>query len=224
MAPQRGGSSVAITMPSTTASSVQAGRRRGRPLRDDGSHTPPQGDAVLPPVSATDLRRLPHRPEPQRIPRALESAPGLFVVDATWGSIAPMSLAPGVRTIGELELLEHLRAGGLCVDCRKPRYVAEGTIPGAVGIPHDDVIARRDELDPERPTVWFCNGPQCTATRRAIAALLAAGHPAEALLYYRGGIHDWVTLGLPLVKPVGASAQLDLAAPVQLDACWSQHR
>lgn len=43
--------------------------------------------------------------------------------------------------------------------------------------------------------------PQCTATPRAIAALLSAGHPAAALLYYRGGIHDWVTLGLPLLKP-----------------------
>lgn len=32
-------------------------------------------------------------------------------------------------------------------------------------------------------------------------ALLSAGHPAAALLYYRGGIHDWVTLGLPLLKP-----------------------
>jgi hypothetical protein len=32
---------------------------------------------------------------------------------------------------------------------------------------------------------------------------MGAGHPAERLLYYRGGIHrggihDWVTLGLPL--------------------------
>jgi hypothetical protein len=49
--------------------------------------------------------------------------------------------------------------------------------------------------------VLFCNGPQCTATPRAVAALLAAGHPATSLLYYRGGIHDWVTLGLPLHHP-----------------------
>ena len=135
------------------------------------------------------------------MPQPLEGALGLFVVDATWGSIAPMSLAPGVRTIGELEVLEHLRSGGLCVDCRKPHYVAEGTIPGAVAIPHHDVIARRDELDRERPAVLFCNGPQCTATPQAIAALLSVGHPATALLYYRGGIHDWVTLGLPLMRP-----------------------
>jgi hypothetical protein len=31
-----------------------------------------------------------------------------------------------------------------------------------------------------------------------VNALLQAGWPAQALAYYRGGIHDWVTLGLPL--------------------------
>jgi hypothetical protein len=52
------------------------------------------------------------------------------------------------------------------------------------------------------PTVVFCNGPQCTATAHAIDALLAAGWPAERLLYYRGGIYDWGdALGLPLATP-----------------------
>ena len=57
------------------------------------------------------------------------------------------------------------------------------------------------ELDAADPTVLFCNGPQCTATVQAIEGLLAAGCPAERLLYYRGGIHDWMTLGLPLAAP-----------------------
>jgi rhodanese-related sulfurtransferase len=47
------------------------------------------------------------------------------------------------------------------------------------------------------PVVLFCNGPQCTATPQAIARLLAAGWDADRLRYYRGGIHDWATLGLP---------------------------
>jgi rhodanese-related sulfurtransferase len=110
-----------------------------------------------------------------------------------------MVLAPGVRTIGELEVIEHLRCGGACVDCRQPDHYARGTLPGAVNIPHQEIVDRRAELEP--PTVLFCNGPQCTATPQAVSALLAAGHPASALLYYRGGIHDWVTLGLPLDRP-----------------------
>jgi rhodanese-related sulfurtransferase len=143
--------------------------------------------------------RLPRRAEPDRVPQPVEGCPGRFVVDATWGVIAPMVLAPGVRTIGELEVIEHLRSGGACVDCRQPKYHAQGTLPGAVNIPHQEILDRRPSR--ERSTVLFCNGPQCTATPRAVAALLAAGHPATSLLYYRGGIHDWVTLGLPLHHP-----------------------
>jgi rhodanese-related sulfurtransferase len=148
-----------------------------------------------------ELPRLARRDHPERVPRAVEDEPGIFAVDATWGVIQPISLAPGVRTVGELEVIEHLRAGRPLVDCRLPEYVESGTIPGAVNIPHAEIAKRVDELDPIRPTVVFCNGPQCPATAQATQALLAAGWPAERLLYYRGGIHDWVTLGLPLAGP-----------------------
>ena len=125
----------------------------------------------------------------------------MFVVDATWGVIQPMSLAPGIETVGELEVIEHLRAGDRVVDCRLREYVAGGTIPGAVNIPHGKIVERIGQLDPVATTVLFCNGPQCTATARATEALLVAGWRPERLLYYRGGIHDWVTLGLPLAAP-----------------------
>ena len=148
-----------------------------------------------------ELSRLARRSDPERVPRAVGGEPGIFAVDATWGVIQPISLAPGVRTVGELEVIEHLRAGRPIVDCRLPVYVARGTIPGAVNIPHDEIVERIAELDPVDPTIVFCNGPQCTATAQAVDALLAAGWPAERLLYYRGGIHDWVTLGLPLAPP-----------------------
>ena len=115
--------------------------------------------------------------------------------------IQPISLAPGVRTVGELEVLEHLRAGRPLVDCRLPEYVERGTIAGAVNIPHGEIAERMVELDTVEPTVVFCNGPQCPATAQAIKARLAADWPAARLLYYRGGIHDWVTLGLPLANP-----------------------
>jgi rhodanese-related sulfurtransferase len=147
-----------------------------------------------------ELSRLARRADPERVPRSVEGEPGMFAVDATWGVIQPISLAPGVRTVGELEVIEHLRAGRPLVDCRLPEYVESGTIPGAVNIPYGEIVERIAELDPVEPTVVFCNGPQCTATGNATDALLAAGWPAERLLYYRGGIHDWVTLGLPLAE------------------------
>jgi rhodanese-related sulfurtransferase len=109
-----------------------------------------------------------------------------------------MTLAPRVRTIGELELIEHLRAGRQLIDTRKPEFVAQGTIAGAISIAHTEIEEHLEELDPERPVAMFCNGPQCAATPDAVRRLLAAGHPPELILYYRGGMHDWMTLGLPV--------------------------
>jgi rhodanese-related sulfurtransferase len=141
--------------------------------------------------------RLPQRDEPMRIPERLPD--GLVRVDATWGTIAPMRVHPEVETIGELETIAHLEAGGRAVDTRQPHFVEHGTLPGdVVAIPHQEVAARRAELPADQPVVLFCNGPQCGATPQAIEALVDAGHPPSLLRWYRGGIHDWVTLGLPL--------------------------
>lgn len=125
----------------------------------------------------------------------LQRPDGLVAVDPAWGEVQPIQLAPGVRTIGELELIDHIERGGEIVDTRVPNFFETPTIPGARRIPHTEVARRAGEL--ARPTVLFCNGPQCKATPGAVRELLAAGHPAEAILYYRGGIHDWMTLGYP---------------------------
>ena len=80
--------------------------------------------------------------------------------------------------------------------------VAFGTapnLPGALNIPHAEATDRRGELDRSRVTVFFCNGPQCPQSPTAIRALLDDGFPADRIIYYRGGMHDWVTLGLPTV-------------------------
>ena len=154
-----------------------------------------------PPVAGARIRRTPRRPDAFMLPRPVPGAPGRFVVDATWGTITPMQIAPGVRTVGELEVIAHIDAGLPLVDTRLPKYLPAGTLPGARAVPHTEIEARIDEIDPALETILFCNGPQCAATPDAIAKLLAAGHPAENLAFYRGGIHDWVTLGLPLEPP-----------------------
>jgi rhodanese-related sulfurtransferase len=131
------------------------------------------------------------------VPQPVVGAAGRFVVDGTWGTINPIALAPGVRTVGELEVLAHIERGLPVIDSRRPEFFAAGTIPGATSLPHTETRERAGELDPAVDTVVFCNGPQCAATPQAVRALLDAGHPAERLLYYRGGMHDWLTLGLP---------------------------
>ncbi len=145
------------------------------------------------------IQRMPPRKEPFLVPRPVSGEPGVFQVDATWGTIQPMVLAEGVRTVGELEVIRHLQHGLPVVDARTQEFFAQATIPGAIHIPYPEIGARMGELDRTRPTVFFCNGPQCGQSPTAIRALLEAGYPPEQILYYRGGLHDWLTLGLPVV-------------------------
>lgn len=67
--------------------------------------------------------------------------------------IHPMSIAPGVQTIGEIELLEFLQnevqgGTGLVIDARTPSWYQKGTIPGSVNIPFTDFAE-----DPQSVTV-----------------------------------------------------------------------
>lgn len=148
-----------------------------------------------------ELHRTPRRQDAFLVPRPVPGEPGRFIVDATWGTISPMEIAPGVRTVGELEVIAHIQAGLPLIDTRRPESFAAGTIPGARGIPYAELDERIDEIDRDVETVLFCNGPACAATPQAIRKLLAAGHPPSRLLYYRGGMHDWLTLGLPSRAP-----------------------
>jgi rhodanese-related sulfurtransferase len=144
------------------------------------------------------LERTPRRDDAFMTPKPVPDEPGRFVVDATWGTINPIEIADGVETVGELEVREHLEAGLPVIDTRPARVFAKATIPGAASIPHGEMEERLDEVATDAPVVLFCNGPQCSATPDAIRILLAAGHPPDRIRYYRGGIHDWVTLGLPV--------------------------
>lgn len=143
--------------------------------------------------------------EPMMTPAPIAKT-GFVVVDATWGTIRPLTLAKGVVTVAELEVMAHLERGLPLVDTRPAPAYARSTIPRARNLPHGQVVERIDELARDRVTILFCNGPQCAATPDAVEALLAAGYPAGALAYYRGGLHDWQTLGLP-VEPGSAESE-----------------
>lgn len=156
------------------------------------------------PRKQLELRRTPRRQDAFLVPRPVPGEAGRFIVDATWGTISPMEIARGVRTVGELELIAHIQAGRPLIDTRRPESFAASTIPGARNIPHTELDERLDDLNRDVQTVLFCNGPACAATPQAIRKLLAAGHPPSRLLYYRGGMHDWLTLGFPVEAPDAA--------------------
>jgi len=145
--------------------------------------------------------------------------------------VQPMRIAPGVETIGELELIGYLKriAGGdigvLVVDSRTREWVERGTIPGAVHIPwtrldpahaQPEAIAGLLQMEFGAATseglwdfrnvktlVFFCNGAWCGQSPTNIKALLGLGYPADKIKWYRGGIQAWEQLGLTTVPPVG---------------------
>ena len=142
--------------------------------------------------------------------------------------IRPIKLAPGVETIGELEMLDYLVAAGkpdsdiLVIDSRTPDWVAKGTIPGSVNIPW--TLLKEDTSNPitiagilqdrfgalDEDQLWnfsnvktlvlFCNGMWCGQSPRNISTLLKYGYPADKIKWYRGGMQNWQALGLTTVK------------------------
>jgi len=145
-------------------------------------------------------------------------------VDAFWTKtsrpcpnfcIQPMSPAPGVTTIGELEVLDFLQSGeAVLVDGRiRPQY-EEGTIPGAISVPYNEAADRLGELGCEidfdgwicgeevTPVVLFCNGPWCGQSPTAARRMIEAGFPADKIYYYRGGMQNWNMLGLTVAPGV----------------------
>jgi len=145
-------------------------------------------------------KRSPKRENTQMVPRPQGGEPGLVIVDTTWGIIQPIEIAENVRTVDELELHTFQENRLPIIDSRTSDFYKNSTIPGAKNIPHDEITNRMNELDRDRPTIFFCNGPQCPQSPTAIRNLLSTGYPPEMILYYRGGMHDWITLGLPVVE------------------------
>jgi rhodanese-related sulfurtransferase len=152
--------------------------------------------------------------------------------------VQPIQAAPGVDTVGELEVLDflHRMAQGetdlMLVDSRTPDWVMRGTIPGSVNVPWntintdtagtfetpgeadtfvhivaDEFGANRDsqtgkwDFSEAKTLILFCNGIWCPQSTANLQTLLKIGYPAHKLKWYRGGIQDWVSVGLTTVTP-----------------------
>ena len=143
--------------------------------------------------------------------------------------INPMQLAPGVETLGEVEVLAYLDKmtkgdkSILVVDSRTPDWVAKGTIPGSVNIPWTKLAPQKGaspidiaeilttkfgvkeqeglfDYRDAKTLVLFCNGMWCGQSPNNIRTLLRFGYPADKIKWYRGGMQNWSNLGLTAVK------------------------
>ena len=142
--------------------------------------------------------------------------------------IQPSTLAPGVETIAEVEMLGYLAkmSGGdsniIVIDSRTPDWVKKGTIPGAINLPWTklnpakgaDPISIAEIMEEvfdvkqveglmdftnAKTAVLFCNGMWCGQSPNNIKNLLKFGYPAHKIKWYRGGMQNWETLGLTTV-------------------------
>ena len=146
-------------------------------------------------------KRKSKRENSQMVPTPVDKDPGMVLVDTTWGKIQPINIADGVRTVDEIQVHEYQQKGLQIIDARKTHFHEESTISGSTNIPHTEIVERMSELDRSQPAIFYCNGPQCPQSPTAIKNLLEADYPADKIWYYRGGMHDWVTMGLPVKKP-----------------------
>lgn len=142
--------------------------------------------------------------------------------------IQPAVLAPGVETVGEVEVIDYLKKMNdgddsiLVIDSRTPDWVIKGTIPGSVSIPWTslnpakgaDPISIAEIMEDKfkaaqieglwdfsnaRTLVMFCNGMWCGQSPNNIKNLLKFGYPADKIKWYRGGMQNWEILGLTTV-------------------------
>ena len=143
--------------------------------------------------------------------------------------IQPMDLAPGVETIGELELLsllEKINFGeidGLLIDSRTPDWAEKGMIPGAINLPWTTLSVKKSDMltisdifestfgaipldgmwdySNAKTLILYCNGAWCGQSPTNIRTLLTLGYPAHKIKWYRGGMQSWQSFGLTVVNP-----------------------
>ncbi|MBF0190077.1 MAG: rhodanese-like domain-containing protein [Magnetococcales bacterium] len=142
--------------------------------------------------------------------------------------IQSIDTAPGVKTIGELELIQFMtqevnKGTGLLIDARTPDWHAQGVIPGSINIPYteltpslgsnpietENALKRTGAVQGEggwdftkakKLAIW-CNGPWCGQSHAAIQGLVEMKYPADKIFYYRGGMQMWKLFGFPVVPP-----------------------
>jgi phage shock protein E len=105
-----------------------------------------------------------------------------------------------VTPMTQEQLLEHQakHADHLFVlDVRTPAEYAEGHVPGAVNVPHDQLASRLAEVPRDKDVVLYCR----SGRRTALAADVLASHGYTRLSHLEGDMQAWVDRGRRVEKP-----------------------
>ncbi|HET7204690.1 MAG TPA: rhodanese-like domain-containing protein [Steroidobacteraceae bacterium] len=112
----------------------------------------------------------------------------------------PDASAAKVTPMTQEQLLEHQakHADHLFVlDVRTPAEYAEGHVPGAVNVPHDQLASRLAEVPKDKDVVLYCR----SGRRAALAADVLAAHGYTRLSHLEGDMQAWADKGRPVAKP-----------------------
>ncbi|MDW5596486.1 rhodanese-like domain-containing protein [Conexibacter stalactiti] len=109
--------------------------------------------------------------------------------------------SPTEHTPAEVQALLAEDDSVQLVDVREPHEHEAGAIAGDRHIPLGELMTAAEQLDPNRPVVFYCRvGGR---SQMATDAFRASGWDARNMT---GGIVAWVDGGLPLADPDGSVA------------------
>ena len=155
----------------------------------------------------------------QRVPmKGIDSCPPFC--------IEPLTIK-NVKTVAELETLEFIgklkeKKAHLMIDVRSHKVYKKETIPGATSLPlsmikdkspyQEEVLkllGAKKLLTASEKSKWYFPdaqsllifGQSATSNEAStfIRKLMELGYPASKILYYRGGVLSWKSLGLTLI-------------------------
>ncbi|MCB1875382.1 MAG: hypothetical protein KDH88_05345 [Chromatiales bacterium] len=103
--------------------------------------------------------------------------------------------------VDQLEAIRHGSTPYVLVDARPPKRFGAGHIPGAISIAGDKIAENADKLpaDKNHLIIFYCGGPTCPFTAKAIAGAQALGY--TNVKGFQAGLPGWKKAG----KPVSAS-------------------
>jgi rhodanese-related sulfurtransferase len=115
----------------------------------------------------------------------------------------------GVKLVTAEQARDMLAKGAPLIDTRVAGEYAEKTIKGAISVPYKEKSAKdvkfdraQDSFDLAKlpadkaaPVVFFCNAGECWKSYKASVLARDAGH--KQINWFRGGMPEWTTKGLP---------------------------
>jgi rhodanese-related sulfurtransferase len=119
------------------------------------------------------------------------------------------SMSDETSEISREEAQKLVDEGAQLVDVRADHEWEMGRIEGATHLPLAELADRTDEIDKNRPVVFYCRGG--SRSTMATEALAAEGYDAKKL---SEGIVGWAEAGLPLAPEGGAVAESGEAASI----------